>query len=106
MTRRQVPIIISTLTFFWFLAIAGGIVAAEPTSSIGKKIPDLKLPDLRGRKVSLGDFQDKKAVVVFFVGTECPINNAFMPRLTEFDREYGPRGVQFLAVNSNQQDTL
>jgi peroxiredoxin len=44
--------------------------------------------------------------VVLFVGTECPINNAFMPRLREMHREYAAKGVQFLAVNSNKQDTL
>lgn len=79
--------------------------ADDFSSSIGKKVPDFKLPDNRGRQVSLGDFQDKKAVVVVFIGTECPINNAYMPMLMELDRQFGPRGVQLLAVNSNQQDT-
>lgn len=87
------------------LGTSSGIVLADE-AQIGKKISDFTLPDTRGRKVSLGDFQDKKAVVVVFAGTECPINNAFMPRLVELDREFGPRGIQFLAVNSNQQDSL
>jgi peroxiredoxin len=55
--------------------------------------------------VSLADFRERQAVVVVFVGTECPISNAFLPRLAELHQEYGPRGVQFVAVNSNTQDT-
>ena len=44
-------------------------------------------------------------MVVVFAGTECPINNAYMPRLGELHKQYSPKGVQFLAVNANVQDT-
>ena len=55
--------------------------------------------------VSFADFKDSKAVVVLFLGTECPINNAFLPVLAELHKEYAGRGVAFVAVNSNHQDT-
>ena len=42
---------------------------------------------------------------VVFLGTECPVNNAYLPRLAELHRTYAPRDVQFVAVNSNQQDS-
>ena len=38
--------------------------------------------------------KDAKAVVVVFLGTECPINNAFMPRLAELHKEYADKGVR------------
>ena len=106
--------LLAAATFFYLTSLSllsplegedRGKRADEPSSSIGKKVPDFKLPDNHGRQVSLGNFQDKKAVIVVFIGTECPINNAYMPRLVELDREFGPRGVQLLAVNSNLQDT-
>ncbi len=62
------------------------------------------LKDAAGREVSLADFKDKKAIVVVFVGTECPVNTYYMPRLKELHDEYAAKGVQFLAVNSNTQD--
>ena len=102
MICRKAAILLTAATFFQLGT--GPVTADQSSNSIGKKISDFSLPDTRGRKVSLGDFQDKKAVVVVFVGTECPINNAFMTRLVDLDREFGPRGVQFLAVNSNRQD--
>lgn len=80
--------------------------AEEKRNSVGKKIASFALTDARDQKrVALADFKDKKAVVVFFLGTECPVNNAYMPRLTELHKAFAARGVQFLAVNSNEQDT-
>jgi peroxiredoxin len=102
--RIAAPLVLF-LTIACFLNLSHHSPADEASSAIGKKISDFKLPNTDGRKISLSDFQDKKAIVVSFIGTECPINNAFMPRLVDLQREFGPRGVQFLAVNSNQQDT-
>jgi peroxiredoxin len=75
------------------------------TGNLGKKVEDFSLKDQHGKAVSLSAFKDKKALVVVFLGTECPINNAFLPRLAELSKEYGPKQVQFLAINSNRQDT-
>jgi peroxiredoxin len=74
-------------------------------SNLAKKIAKLDLPDVAGKMWSLADLKGKKAVVVVFVGTECPINNAYIPQLAEMHKEYADKGVQFLAINSNNQDT-
>jgi peroxiredoxin/mono/diheme cytochrome c family protein len=50
--------------------------------------------------------KESKIIVVVFIGTECPINNAYMPRLAELHKSYAAKGVQFLAINSNRQDTV
>src|SRR5262245_3961220 len=70
----------------------------------GKTLDAFTLKDAAGKPVALADFKDKKAIVVLFLGTECPINNSYMPRLAELHKEYTDKGVQFLAVNSNRQD--
>jgi peroxiredoxin len=88
------------------VGLPGGRAADVPPGNVGKKVPNFTLNDPRDRRqVSLADFRDRKAVVVVFVGTECPIANAYLPRLAELHQEYAPRGVQFLAVNANAQDT-
>lgn len=76
-----------------------------PVSSVGKKIDGFTLKDTAGKPVSLAGFKDKKAVVVVFVGTECPLNNAFLPRLADLHKEFEAQAVQFLAINANQHDT-
>jgi hypothetical protein len=43
--------------------------------------------------------------VVVFIGTECPVNNFFMPRLGELYRTYSPKGIAFLGINANVHDT-
>jgi len=79
--------------------------AKPPANHLGKKIEDFTLPDTAGKPIRLADFKDKKIVVVLFIGTQCPVNNAYMPRLGDLHKQYAEKGVQFLAVNSNSQDS-
>ena len=50
---------------------------------IGKKIDGFSLRDFRGKVHALGDYSDSKAVVVAFIGIECPLARLYAPRLTE-----------------------
>jgi peroxiredoxin/mono/diheme cytochrome c family protein len=77
----------------------------KATSVVGRKIADFSIPDAAGVAVDSGKFKDAKVLVVVFVGTECPISNAYLPRLAELSKQYASQGVQFLAINSNRQDT-
>jgi peroxiredoxin len=94
------------------LAAAAALLAApvsradNPATTLGKKIDRFTLKDAAGKTWALADLNDKKAVVVVFIGTQCPINNAFMPRLAELHKTYAAKGVQFFAVNSNRQDDV
>jgi peroxiredoxin len=85
------------------LALAGQV---EKTNPIGKTIDGFKLHDYRGAEKSLADFVGSKAVVVAFLGTECPLTRLYGARLEELARRYGPRGVAFVGINSNVQDSL
>jgi thiol-disulfide isomerase/thioredoxin len=78
---------------------------AEPTP-VGRSIRDLTLHDLLGRPHSLAEWSDSKFVVVAFLGTECPLSKLYGPRLDELAAEFIPRGVAFLGVNPNAQDSL
>ncbi len=42
-------------------------------------VPDFSLKDIHRRPRSLGGFKDKKAFVVVFVDTECPVANLYVP---------------------------
>src|SRR5205807_2837575 len=93
MPRRLAPLAL--------LALPCTLWSAPPA-----KVANFELTDARDHKaVSLAGLKDKKAIVVVFLGTECPVNNAFLPVLAGLHKTYAPRGVQFLAINSNQQDT-
>jgi peroxiredoxin len=84
-----------------FLLLRGGEQGANaPRSPV-----NFTLKDTQDRPVSLASFKDKKAVMVVFIGTRCPINNLYLPRLGELFKEFAPQGVGFLAINSNWQDS-
>lgn len=76
-----------------------------PAARTGRAVPSFTLKDGRGKDHSLADLADAKLVVVAFVGTECPLAKLYGPRLAELAKEYGPKGVAFLALDSNTQDS-
>lgn len=95
------------LSFACAFLIVGLLTGTErkPESRIGKRVTDLTLKDAAGKSVSLADFKERKALVVLFLGTECPINNAYLPWVAELSKRYQDKGVQFLGINANHQDS-
>jgi peroxiredoxin len=78
------------------------VVAAEAASRVER----FTLPDMHGRDRSLDELANNKLVVVAFLGVECPLARLYAPRLQELSDEYAAKGVAFIAVDSNQQDSL
>ena len=91
--------------------VIASVVALAPTagygdSRLGQKVDDFQLQSHLGRDWSLSDFDDKKIVVLAFLGTECPLVKLYGPRLSEMREEFADQGVEFLGINSNTQDSL
>jgi peroxiredoxin len=78
----------------------------ERKAQSDKPIVSFKLRDYRGAWHALDDYKDKKLVVVAFLGTECPLANRYTARLAELAKEFEPKGVAFLGLISNQQDSI
>ena len=73
---------------------------------MGQRLSNFTLPDvISHRPVSLYGFAGKKAAVLVFLGTECPLAELYAPRLAELDREFRARGVAFVGINSNAHDS-
>ena len=66
------------------LLLAGTSTAAEK-SPIGRKVDPFTLKDHRGKEHSLADLQDRKLVVLAFLGVECPLAKQYAPRLANLD---------------------
>jgi peroxiredoxin len=86
------------------VVIAIFAVAAERPSA--KQVEDFHLQDFRGTEHALSDYQDSELVVIAFLGTECPLAKLYGVRLAELAEDYEPKGVQFLGVNANVQDSI
>jgi len=86
------------------LSVAQGNPPALRPPAVGAVVADFTLPDIHRRPRSLEAFKSKKACVVAFMGTECPLANLYIPTLIELHQEYAPKGAQFLVINANVQD--
>lgn len=94
----------SRITPLALALLASAVVPA--TASPGVVIEDFTLPDCYGAERSLSDYATADAVVVVFLGVECPLAKLYGPRLAQLAEEYAGRGVAVLGVNANRQDSL
>ena len=89
------------------LVMCGQVLADESASCpIGRKIESLSLPDIHGKVRELAELRGEKLLVVAFLGTECPLAKIYAPRLVSLAAEYEAKGVKFVAIDSNLQDSL
>ncbi|MEX0979093.1 MAG: redoxin domain-containing protein [Pirellulales bacterium] len=94
------------------LCSPGPTCLAGEASSIGRKVEPFELVDYYGQARRLADLAadakgtGSKLVVVAFLGAECPLAKLYAPRLQKLSEEYGPRGVAFVGVDANAQDSL
>jgi thiol-disulfide isomerase/thioredoxin len=97
---------------FASFAIAGGMMfmtsarATDKSVDIGAQISNLHFKDIRYLPRSLDDFSGKKAFVIAFTNTTCPLVQRYLPTLKEMEKAYRDKGVQFLAVNVAADDTI
>ncbi|HEV8281315.1 MAG TPA: thioredoxin family protein [Candidatus Limnocylindrales bacterium] len=54
-----------------------------------------------GQRHGFSTLVDRKAVVLIFSSNRCPTAKAYGERMNALQREFGPRGVQVVAINSN-----
>src|SRR5688572_13873018 len=70
-----------------------------PEEVIGKRVAEFRLTDRTGKMRTLAEWRGRKAIVLVFLRTECPIANSYAPVLSELADRYAGRGVQFVGVN-------
>ena len=86
------------------LPVAVAALGAALAAAAGPPRADLTLQDSGGRRVHLRDLRGKPVVLNFWA-TWCGPCNAEFPLLVSLEREYGPRGVQFLAASLDDAKT-
>jgi peroxiredoxin len=79
-------------------------MAQATATMVGRPAPPLELPDPYGAVYSLPRAGDAPATVVFWTCNHCPYALGWHDRMVQVARDYGPRGVRFLAVNSNDAE--
>ncbi len=79
---------------------------AKPSSpgAIGHRVPNVVLNGVDGKPRALDDFADKRAILLIFVTTECPIANRYLPVLAQLAKKNADQPVQLLAIYSSPTD--
>ena len=77
------------------------VKTASTMKKLGSPAPDFRLRNVDGRMVGLSDFQDKPALLVIFMCNHCPFVKHVADGLAQLARDYLPKGVAIVGINSN-----
>ena len=72
------------------------------TLELGKGPPDFNLPGVDGKHYSSASFKDAKVLVIMFTCNHCPYVIGSEDRMLAFYRDYAPKGVAMIGINSNE----
>ncbi len=79
-------------------------MALTPSTMIAlkTKAPDFSLPDvISGRKISLHNFEKKKALLVMFICSHCPYVQHIKHGLARLGKDYATKDLGIVAISSN-----
>ena len=79
------------------------IAAASPSLN---KIDNFSLTDYNGKKHSLYDYKNSKAIVLIFISTECPVSNAYNTRMADLYNQYSSKDITIIGINSNRAESV
>jgi peroxiredoxin len=65
------------------------------------RLPQFSLADTGGHTHTPAEWNGKRAVVLFFLTTDCPLCNTYVPELNRIAKEFSPRGVAFYGVQGD-----
>src|SRR5215510_1878197 len=72
-----------------------------PSSGAATGLSSQTLCGLDGRRVAISSLAGTTATVVVFIGNGCPTVRAYENRLIALQTEWRSRGIEVIAVNSN-----
>jgi peroxiredoxin len=65
------------------------------------RLPQFSLLDTEGKMHTPAEWSSHRAAVLFFLTTDCPLCNTYVPELNRIAQAYTPRGVAFYAVQGD-----
>ena len=81
--------------------------ASAATVKMDKEVPNFTLKDTTDKARSLKDLShEKKATVIMFISTQCPVSNDYNERIVALYNTYKDQNVQFIGINSNRNESV
>jgi peroxiredoxin len=106
-TRALVPLVCALVFGSAAPAIADKTDVATGTE-IGQRLPQFTAPAIdvaSGKTVEFDSRKTTRPTIYIFVGTHCPATGAYAERLTELEKSYASKGVEFVYLYPNREDT-
>ena len=69
------------------------------------EVRDFALADVKGHAHTAADWKDRKAVVLLFVATECPVSNYYTSEYVRLAKAFADKGVVFYGVHPDSDVT-
>jgi thiol-disulfide isomerase/thioredoxin len=81
-----------------------GTGRTQDAARIGERVGKLGFTDIRYLPRTLDDFGDRKAFVLVFTNTSCPLAKRYLPTLRALARAH--KDVQFVALDAAEEDSI
>jgi len=81
----------------WGICLLLGYALAFGAGSL----PRFSLVDTSGHTHTPAEWSGKRAVVLFFLTTDCPLCNSYVPELNRIEQAFAGRGVAFYAIQGD-----
>jgi peroxiredoxin len=88
-----------------YLLAAAGLVLTGAAAAAPPVVKDFALADAGGKKHTAEEWKGKTAVVLLFLGTECPVSNFYAPEYARLAKAYADKGVLFYGVHPDPDVT-
>jgi peroxiredoxin len=85
--------------------LLAGIDLPRAEDKPNESVSTFDLRDAQGRKHTADLWKDKKAVVLVFLGIECPVSNGYSPEYRRLAEGYAGRGVLFYGIHPDPEVT-
>lgn len=82
----------SKLGILWLAAVC--LTAAN-------RLPQFSFSDTAGKTHTPAEWTGKRAVVLFFLTTDCPLCNNYVPEMNRIAQAFAPRGIAFYGIQGD-----
>jgi peroxiredoxin len=85
------------------IVLAAPAAPADSPPGDTTRVGEFALNDTRGVRHTPGDWAGHKAIVLFFLATDCPVANGYTPEMARLARRYAPAGVAVWGVHPDPE---
>jgi peroxiredoxin len=89
--------------YCWLVVGAGALAGGAADDPVIVK--EFSLLDTRGQAHGLAEWRKHKAVVLLFLGTECPVSNGYAPEYVRLAKMFAPQGIGFYGIHPDPDVT-